>query len=96
MTDLKKDWPRLLLRAAECALRCIFSPATAASIGAAALAMLVGHGQVDGHVGRLGALIELWVEAIDHLDAVPYGAYLVDAVAQHVIGFFHGVPPMVR
>ena len=37
MTDLKKDWPRLLLRAAECALRCIFSPATAASIGAAAL-----------------------------------------------------------
>lgn len=41
MTDLKKDWPRLLLRAAECALRCIFSPATAASIGAVALAMLI-------------------------------------------------------
>ena len=41
MTDLKKDWPRLLLRAVECALRCIFSPATAASIGAAALAMLI-------------------------------------------------------
>lgn len=41
MTERKKNWPRMLLRGLECALRCVFSPATAASIGAAALAMLI-------------------------------------------------------